>query len=67
MNNQKTAEELLAETRTSQEAYEYGIERLKGIKQSKTMKSDSIRLRQLNQNQWVTSNTEEVGRIFSKL
>ena len=38
MNNEKIAEELLAETRTPQEAYEYAIRREKGIEHSKTMK-----------------------------
>ena len=38
MNNDKLAEELLAQTRTPQEAYEYAIRREKGIEHSKTMK-----------------------------
>ena len=42
MNNEKIAEELLAETRTPQEAYEYAIRREKGIEHSKTMKLNPI-------------------------
>ena len=38
MNNEKFAEELLAQTRTPQEAYEYAIRREKGIEHSRTMK-----------------------------
>ena len=38
MNNEKSTEKLLAETRTPQEAYEYAIRREKGIVHSKTMK-----------------------------
>ena len=42
MNNEKIGEELLAETRTPQEAYEYAIRREKGIEHSKTMKLNPI-------------------------
>ena len=38
MNNEKIAEELLAQTRSPQEAYEYAIRREKGIEHSRTMK-----------------------------
>ena len=38
MNNEKIAEELLAQTRTPQEVYEYAIRREKGIEHSRTMK-----------------------------
>ena len=42
MNNKKIAEELLAQTRTPQEAYEYAIRREKGIEHSQTMKTNPI-------------------------
>ena len=42
MNDEKIAEELLAETRTPQEAYEYAIRREKGVEHSKTMKLNPI-------------------------
>ena len=42
MNNEKIAEELLAQTRTPQEAYEYAIRREKGIEHSRTMKVNPI-------------------------
>ena len=42
MNNEKIAEELLAKTRTPQEAYEYAIRREKGIEHSRTMKINLI-------------------------
>ena len=42
MNNEKFAEELLAETRTPQEPYEYAIRGEKGIEHSKTMKLNPI-------------------------
>ena len=38
MNNEKVAEELLAQTRSPKEAYEYAIRRDKGIEHSRTMK-----------------------------
>ena len=38
MYNEKIAEELLAQTRTPQDAYEYAIRREKGIEPSRTMK-----------------------------
>ena len=38
MNNDKIAEDLLAQTRTPHDAYEYAIRREKGIEHSKTMK-----------------------------
>ena len=38
MNNDKIAEELLAQTRSPQDAYEYAIRREKGIEHSRTMK-----------------------------
>ena len=44
MNNKKIAKEIVAETRTPQEAYEYAIRREKGIKHSKTMKSNPFGL-----------------------
>ena len=40
MNNDKIAEELLAQTRTPQDAYEYAIRREKGIEHSRTMKTN---------------------------
>ena len=40
MNNEKIAEELLAQTRTPQDAYEYAIRRGKGIEHSRTMKTN---------------------------
>ena len=43
MNNEKTVEELLAQTRTPQEAYEYAIRREKGTEHSRTMKKNPIR------------------------
>ena len=42
MDNEKIAEQLLAETRTPQEAYEFAISCEKGIEHSKTMKLDPI-------------------------
>ena len=39
MNNEKIAEELLAQTRSPQDSYEYAIRRGKGIEQSRTMKN----------------------------
>ena len=42
MNNEKIAEELLAETHTPQEAYEYSVRREKCIEHSKTMKLNPI-------------------------
>ena len=42
MNNEKIAEELLVQTRTPQEAYEYAIRRKKGIEHSRTMKINPI-------------------------
>ena len=40
MTNEKIAEELLAQTRTPQDAYEYAIRREKGIEHSRTMKTN---------------------------
>ena len=40
MNNDKKAEELLAQTRSSQDAYEYAIHREKGIEHSRTMNTN---------------------------
>ena len=40
MNNEKIAEELLAQTRTPQDAYENAIRREKGIEHSRTMKTN---------------------------
>ena len=40
MNNEKIAEELLAQTRSPQDAYEYAIRREKGIEHSRTMKTN---------------------------
>ena len=42
MNNEKIAEELLAQTRTPQEAYEYAIRREKGIEYNRTTKVNMI-------------------------
>ena len=42
MNNEKIAEELLAQTRSPQEAYEYAIRREKKIENSRTMKINAI-------------------------
>ena len=42
MNNEKIAEELLAQTRKPQEAYEYAIRRKKGIEHRRTMKVNPI-------------------------
>ena len=42
MNKEKFAEELLAQTRSPQGAYEYEIRREKGIKHSRTMKINPI-------------------------
>ena len=63
MNIEKIAEELLAETRTPQEAYEYAIRREKGIEHSKTMKLNPIETSSsitIKQNLWDISNPEEV-------
>ena len=38
MHNEKIAEELLAQTRNPQDAYDYAIRREKGIEHSRTMK-----------------------------
>ena len=40
MNNDKIAEELLAQKRSSQDAYEYAIRREKGIEHSRRMKTN---------------------------
>ena len=40
MNNEKIAEELIAQTRSPQDAYKYAIRREKGIEHSRTMKSN---------------------------
>ena len=40
MKNEKIAEELLAQTRTPQDAYEYAIRREKSIEHSRTMKTN---------------------------
>ena len=40
MNNEKIAKELLAQTRTPQDAYEYAIRREKGIEHSREMKTN---------------------------
>ena len=40
MNNDKIAEELLAQTRSPQDAYEYAFRRKKGIEHSRTMKTN---------------------------
>ena len=40
MHNEKIAKELLAETKTPQEAYEYAIRREKGIEHSRQMKTN---------------------------
>ena len=40
MNNDKIAEELLAQTRSPQDAYEYAIRREKRIEHSRTMKTN---------------------------
>ena len=42
LNNEKSAEELLTQTRSPQEAYEYAIRREKGIEHSRTMKINPI-------------------------
>ena len=80
MNNEKIAEELLAQTRTPQEAYEYAIRREKGIEPSRTMKVNPIggqAARPPNKYQYITlthvadkiNNTtrtiNEVGKIFA--
>ena len=43
MPNEKNAEELLAETRSPQDACEYVIRREKGVEHSKAMKKKSVR------------------------
>ena len=43
MNNEKIADELLTETRTPQDAYEYAFRREKGTEHSRTMKSNAFR------------------------
>ena len=40
MQNEKIAEELLAQTRSPQDAYEYSIRREKGMEHSRTMKTN---------------------------
>ena len=40
MHNEKISEELLAQTRTPQDAYEHAIRREKGIKHNRTMKTN---------------------------
>ena len=40
MNNEKIAEELLAQTRSPQDAYEHAIRRENGIEHSRTMKTN---------------------------
>ena len=40
IQNEKIAEELLAQTRSPQDAYEFAIRRLKGIEHSRTMKTN---------------------------
>ena len=40
MNNEKSAEELLAQTRSPQDAYEYAIRREKRKEHSRTMKTN---------------------------
>ena len=42
MHNKKTAEELLAATRSPQDAHEYEIRREKSIKRSRTMKTNTF-------------------------
>ena len=42
LNNEKIAEDLLAQTRSPQEAYEYAIRQEKGIEHSRTMKINPI-------------------------
>ena len=63
MNNKKIAEELLAETRTPQETYEYAIRREKCIEHSKTMKLNPIGTSSsitIKQDLWDIYNPEEV-------
>ena len=59
MNNEKIAEEMLAETRTPQEAYEYAISREKGIENSK-----NVKLNPIGTNSSVTIKQEPIG-IYS--
>ena len=42
MSKEKIAEELLTETRSPQEAYEFAVEREKGIQRSKTVKKNLL-------------------------
>ena len=47
MNNDKIAEELLAQTRTPQDAYEYAIRREKRIEHSRAMKTNPFEGQQI--------------------
>ena len=63
----KIAEELLAETRTPQQAFEYAIRREKGIEHSKTMKLNPIGPNppvMIKQERMATFNPEEVVADF---
>ena len=60
MNNEKIAEELLAQTRTPQDAYEYAIRREKGIEHSRTMKTNPF------ENQIATTKQEPIHYINTR-
>ena len=60
MNNDKIAEELLARTRSPQDAYEYAIRREKGIEHSKTMKINPF------SGQQITTKQEPVNYINTR-
>ena len=79
MNNEKIAKELLAQTRTPEEAYEYAIRREKGIEHSRTRKINPIGGQTVtqNKNQYImlihvahknnsiTRTISEVGAVFA--
>ena len=61
MSYEKIAEELLAETKSPQDAYEYAIRREKGIEHRKTMKTNPFgaqtpQTHQQNRSRWATFN-----------
>ena len=61
MNHDKIAEELLAQTRTPQDAYDYAIRREKGIEHSRTMKTNPLG------GQQVTPKQEPVNNINTRV
>ena len=70
MSYDKIAEELLAETKLPQDAYENAIRREKGIEHRKTMKTnpfgaESPQTYQRNRSRWATFN--HAGEVFIKI